>query len=238
MRAAKGKPSLVAERFMKKCRTFEVSPFSNEDRLNLRTVSEYTRKRLERKVDERHGWTLKVKTMELETEMVHHLNQKAKWLEEKNAARKRAMNERAKHKELMEMVGAAANKLEGHIMDVQIKNRTMSKLLVHEKGRCKASDAEAKKAQRQLYDASLVLQNLRAQNQAVATSLLEAKEENLANKLAVAIAFEKSGRVSQELNTMKAARRARLLAEDRKWKKLERQKDSLKQKLHEKHHVS
>ena len=55
MRAAKGKPSLVAERFMKKCRTFEVSPFSNEDRLNLRTVSEYTRKRLERKVDERHG---------------------------------------------------------------------------------------------------------------------------------------------------------------------------------------
>ncbi len=58
MRAAKVKPSLVAERFMQKCRTFEVSPFSNEDRLNLRTVSEYTRKRLERKVDERHGWTL------------------------------------------------------------------------------------------------------------------------------------------------------------------------------------
>ncbi len=107
--------------------------------------------------------------------MVDHLNQKSKWLEEKNAARKRAMNERAKHKEQMEKVGAAANKLEGHIMDVQMENRAMSRLLVHEKGRCKASDAEAKKAQQQLLDASVVLQNLRAKNQAVATSLWEAK---------------------------------------------------------------
>jgi hypothetical protein len=134
MRAAKSKPSLVAERFMKKCRTFEVSPFSNEDRLDLRTVSEYTRKRLDRKVDERHGWTLKEKTTELETKVIHHLNQKAKWLEEKNAARKRTMNERAKHKEQMEKVGAAANKLEGCVMDVQMENRAMSRLLVHEKG--------------------------------------------------------------------------------------------------------
>ena len=67
MRAAKGKPSLVEERFMQKCRTFEISTFSNEDRLNLRTVSEYTRKRLEKKVDERHGWVLKEKTTELHT---------------------------------------------------------------------------------------------------------------------------------------------------------------------------
>jgi hypothetical protein len=174
----------------------------------------------------------------LETKVVHHLNQKAKWLEEKNAARKRAMNERAKHKEQMEKVGAAANKLEGHIMDAQMENRAMSRFVVHEKGRCKASDAEAKKAQKQLYDASVVLQNLRAKNQAVATSLLEAKEENLANKRAVAMAFEESGRVPKELNAVKAARRARLAAEHRKWKKLERQKDSLEQKLHDKHHVS
>ena len=175
----------------------------------------------------------------METKVVHHLKHKAKWLEEKNAARTRAMNERAKHKEQIEKVGAAANKLEGHVMNVQqMENRAMSRLLVHEKGRCKASDAEAKKAQKQLYDASVVLQNLKAKNQAVSTSLLEAKEENLANKRAVAMAFEESGRVPKELNAVKAARRARLAAEHRKWKKLERQKDSLEQKLHDKHHVS
>ncbi len=177
MRAAKGKPSwaqpsLVAEKSMQKCGTFEVSPFSNEDRLNLRTISEYTRKRLERKVDERHDWALKDKTTELETKVVDHLNQKAKWLEEKNAARKRATNERAKHKEHMEKVGAAANKLEGRVMDVQTGNRALSRLLVHERGRCKASDAVAKKVQKQLDDASVGMQNLRAKKQAVATSLL------------------------------------------------------------------
>ncbi len=67
--------------------------------------------------------------------------------------------------------------------------------------------------------------------------MLEAKEENLANKRAVALAFEESGRVSKELKDVKAARRARLAAEQRKWKKMGRQKDSLEQKLHDKHHV-
>jgi hypothetical protein len=52
------------------------------------------------------------------------------------------------------------------------------------------------------------------------------------------MAFEESGRVSKELNAVKAARRAGRLAEHRKWKKMERQKDSLEQKLHDKHYVS
>jgi hypothetical protein len=238
MRAAKGKPSLVAGRFMQKCRTFEISPFSNEDRLNLRTVSEYTRKRLERKVDERHGWALKDKQTELETTVVDHLNQKAKWFEEKNAARTRAKNEREKHKANMEKAGAAANKLEGRVMDIQTENRALSRQLVHEMGRCKASDAVAKKVQKQLDDASVNMENLRAKNQAVATSLLEAKEVNLANERAGALAVEESGRVMKELKDVKAARRGWLAAEQRKWKKLERQKDSLEQKLHDKHHVS
>ncbi len=119
---------------MQKCRTFEVSPFSNEDRLTLRTVSEYTRKMLERKVDERHGWALKEKTTELETKVHDHLNQKAKWSEEKNAARNRAKNERAKHKEQLQKVGAAFNTLEGRVMNVETENKTLSRQLVHEMG--------------------------------------------------------------------------------------------------------
>ena len=126
MRAAKGKPSLVEERFMQKCRTFEISPFSNEDRLNLRTVSEYTRKRLEKKVDERHGWALKEKTTELHTQVVDHLNQKAKWLADKNAARKRAKNERLKHEEQLEKVGGALNKLQGRVMDAETEKKTLA----------------------------------------------------------------------------------------------------------------
>ncbi len=161
MRAAKGKPSLVTERFMQKCRAFEVSPFSNEDRLNLRTVSEYTRKRLERKVDEGHGWTLREKTTELQKKVDDHLNQNEKWLAEKNAARKHAKNERAKHKEHLQKVGAAVNKLEGRVLNVETENKILSRQLVHEMGRCKASDAVTKKVQMQLDDVSVGMDNLR-----------------------------------------------------------------------------
>ncbi len=49
--------------------------------------------------------------------------------------------------------------------------------------------------------------------------MLEAKEVNLAQKRAVAL---ESGRVTKELKDVKAARQARLAAEQRKWKKLER----------------
>jgi chromosome segregation ATPase len=237
MRAAKGKTSLVAKRFMQKCRTFDVSPFSNEDRLNLRTISEYTRKRLERKVDERHGWALKDKTTELETKVVNHLNQKAKWVEEKNVARKRAKNERAKYKEHLQKVGAAVTKLEGHVMDVQTDNKTLSRQLVQEMGRSKASDAVTKKVQMQLHNVSVGMENLREKNEAVATSLLAAKEENLAHKQVVALAMQESGRVSKELKDLKAGRQARFAAEQRKWKKMERQKDSLEQKMQDNLHV-
>jgi hypothetical protein len=174
----------------------------------------------------------------LETKVHDHLNQKAKWSEEKNAARNRAKNERAKHKEQLQKVGAALNTLEGRVMNVETENKTLSRQLVHEMGRCKASDGVAKKAQRQLHEVSVGMQNLRGKNEAVVTTLLEAKEVNLAHKRAVVLlANQECGRVSKELKNLKAARQARLEAERRKGQKLERQKDSLEQKMQDKHHA-
>ncbi len=68
--------------------------------------------------------------------------------------------------------------------------------------------------------------------------MLEAKEVNLAQKRAVALDTQESGRVAKELKDVKAARQARLAAEQRKWKKMERQKDSLEQKMQDKHQVT
>ena len=220
MRAAKGKPSLVEERFMQKCRTFEISPFSNEDRLNLRTVSEYTRKRLEKKVDERHGWALKEKTTELHTQVVDHLNQKAKWLADKNVARKRAKNERLKHKEQLEKVGGALNKLQEHEM-----------------GQSKASDAVKERVQTKLDAVHVGMDNLRKENEHVLATLAKAKEENVKHKRDAALASKESVRVGKEIKDLKAARQTRLAAEQREWKKLGRQKDNLEQKMQDQHHA-
>jgi hypothetical protein len=44
MMAKRGQPYLVDGTFMQVCRAFEITPFSNEDWLNLRTVGEHTRR--------------------------------------------------------------------------------------------------------------------------------------------------------------------------------------------------
>ncbi len=43
---------MVDSRFMQVTRTFEISPFQNEGRINLRTVGEDVRRRLRWKVDD------------------------------------------------------------------------------------------------------------------------------------------------------------------------------------------
>ncbi len=69
---------------MQLCRTFEISPFANEDRLNLRTVGEYTRRRrLLRNADEKHQWALQQTKEELKTAAGTHAKQQAKLVAEK-----------------------------------------------------------------------------------------------------------------------------------------------------------
>jgi hypothetical protein len=83
MMSQKGKPILVDGRFMQLCRTFEISPFANEDRLNLRTVGEYTRRRLLRNADEKQQWALQQTKEELQTAAGTHAKQQAKLVAEK-----------------------------------------------------------------------------------------------------------------------------------------------------------
>ncbi len=65
------------------CRTFEISPFANEDRLNLRTVGKYSRRRLLRNADEKHQWALQETKEVLQSAAGAHTKQKTKLVAEK-----------------------------------------------------------------------------------------------------------------------------------------------------------
>ncbi len=78
---------MVDGRFMQITRTFKISPFQNEGRINLRTVGEDTRARLRRKVDDIHNGELRETKKELKEAFEEHDNQKAKWLREKAEAK-------------------------------------------------------------------------------------------------------------------------------------------------------
>ena len=66
MLSKRGKPNKVDEAFMSRCNSFGISPFENETRLNLRTVSGRTRERLEKSADERHSWALQTSQAEMQ----------------------------------------------------------------------------------------------------------------------------------------------------------------------------
>ncbi len=182
-------------------------------------------------MDERHGWALKEKTTELHTQVVDHFNQKAKWLADKNVARKRAKNERLKHKEQLEKVGGALNKLQGRVMNAETEKKTLARQLVHEMERSKASDAVKERVQTKLDAVYVGMDNLRKEKEHVLATLAKAKEENVKHKRDVALASKESVRVGKEMKDLKAARQTRLAAEQHQWKKMGRQKDNLEQKM-------
>jgi hypothetical protein len=96
MLTKRGEPQKVDETFIIRVNEFGISPLMNERRLNLRTISVRTRARLEKKVDEQHGWALKQSDEEafdlkakLEDETYEHLL-------EREVVRLRARNQKKK----------------------------------------------------------------------------------------------------------------------------------------------
>ena len=68
----RGHAHIVEEKWMTKCNQEGMSPVLSEGRLNLRTMSARTKHRLEKRVDEMHGWALEKsndKVVELETQL-------------------------------------------------------------------------------------------------------------------------------------------------------------------------
>ena len=53
----RGEPQKVDEAFISRVNEFGISPLTSERRLNLRTMSARAKDRLEKKVDEQHGWS-------------------------------------------------------------------------------------------------------------------------------------------------------------------------------------
>jgi hypothetical protein len=83
MLTKRGAPQKVDEAFISHVNEFGISPLTSERRLNLRTISARTKERLEKKVDEQHGWSLLQRQEEvhdlakkLEDERCDHLLEK------------------------------------------------------------------------------------------------------------------------------------------------------------------
>ncbi len=79
----RGQAHKVDEKWMSRCNQDGVSPVHNKSRINLWTMSAGQLKRLEEKVDERHGWALaesqeevREATRQLEEERYEHVLEK------------------------------------------------------------------------------------------------------------------------------------------------------------------
>jgi hypothetical protein len=122
---------MVDGRFMQVTRTFEISPFQNEGRINLRTVGEDARGRLRRKVDDLHNGELRETKQELKEEACEeHDNQKAKWLREKAEGKERARVKRLEGKICFAKAEEVRNKLHEDLSEAQNEKKILARQIL------------------------------------------------------------------------------------------------------------
>ena len=124
-----GEPNKVDAAFISPCNEFGLSPLMNERRVNLRTVTSSTRKRLEMKVEERHGWALSESHGEildlkstLEDERYEHLLAK-------EALALRVKKQKAKDKESLTQAEEKQHKLQALVVAADISGKELERRL-------------------------------------------------------------------------------------------------------------
>ena len=122
---------MVDGRFMQVTRTFEISPFQNEGRMNLRTVGEDVRRRLRRKVDDLHNGELLETKQELKEAWEEHDSQKAKWLREKAEGKERARVKRLEDKICFAKAEAVRNKLHEDLSEAQNEKKILARHILY-----------------------------------------------------------------------------------------------------------
>ena len=133
MLSKRGDPSKVDEAFMSRCNSFGMSPFGNEQRLNLRTVSARTRERLAKKVEEKHGFALQrseeeVEKMKKQIEVVQYGA-----MLDKEAVIMRAQKQKKKDKELFQKADAERQRLSGLVALAEVAKKQLERQLRVEK---------------------------------------------------------------------------------------------------------
>ena len=118
---------MVDGRFMQVTRTFEISPFQNEGRINLRTVGEDVRRRLRRKVDDLHNGELRETKQEMKEACEEHKNQKAKWLKEKAEGKERARVQRLENKICFAKAVEERKKLHDDLSEAQNEQKILAR---------------------------------------------------------------------------------------------------------------
>ena len=116
----RGEPQKVDEAFISRVNEFGISPLTSERRLNLRTMSARAKDRLEKKVDEQHGWSLLHAQEEvhdlaktLEDERYDHLLEKEAIILQANLQKKRT-------KEAITQGGAVQDKLQKLVVAAEV----------------------------------------------------------------------------------------------------------------------
>ena len=116
--------------FMQVTRTFEISPFQNEGRINLRTVGEDARRRLRRKVDDLHNGELRETKQELKEACAEHDNQKAKWLKEKAEGKERTRVKRLEDKICFAKAEEVRNKLHEELIESKNEKKNLARQIL------------------------------------------------------------------------------------------------------------
>ena len=125
MTSKRGQATKVDEKWMSPCNQEGLSPFQNSARLNLKTLSVRQRERLEKKVDESHGWELAGKheevrqlTAKLEEEEYEHLLQK-------EAQLLRVKNQRKKDKEAVQVAVGNGERLNNLVLVAELTQKRL-----------------------------------------------------------------------------------------------------------------
>jgi hypothetical protein len=127
MYSKRGAPQKVDEAFISRVNEFGISPLTSERRLNLRTMSARTKERLEKKVDEQHGWALLQKQEEvlelaetLEGERYDHLL-------EKEAVIMRAKSQKKKAQDALTQGVAVQDKLQKLVAAAEVSVKALQR---------------------------------------------------------------------------------------------------------------
>ena len=133
MLAKRGDPSKVDEAFMSRCNSFGMSPFGNEQRVNLRTVSARTRERLAKKVEENHGFALQRSEEEVEKLKTQIEEVQYRAMLDKEAVIMRAQKQKKKDKELLQKGDGERHRLSELVALAEVANKDLERQLRVEK---------------------------------------------------------------------------------------------------------
>jgi len=197
----RGQAHKVEERYLTRCNQYGLSPVEKAGRLNLRTMSASTKQRLEKRVEERHGWELsrcreevKELTEQLEEEQYGHMLAK-------EAVVLRAKTQKKKDKEAFQLASMANDKLNVLVEAALQSNKQVERRLRNESKQADKALARVEQLEQALAE---IRTELNAKSKELEATLarkkeavkevryLRSKAENLESEMATLVSENKA----------------------------------------------